>query len=111
MAFRIPSPRPRLSKVACNNTYGSINPLDNDDSTKFDYADQPIVGNCSDVTFNGTKAACIGEDTLHKVLHGAYTWPNDPEVFQSDAPVYRIVFSPEGRGTGSDYSGPASSGL
>ena len=86
------------STIACTNTYGSINPLDPDGPTKTDYADQPIVGNCSDVTFNGTKAACIGEDTLHAVLHGAYTWPNDPQVYQSDAPVYRIIFSPEGRG-------------
>ncbi len=85
--------------IACPNTYGSINPLDNDDSTRFDFNDQPIINNCSVVTFNGAKAACVGEDTLHQVLHGAYTWPNDPEVYQSDAPVYRIVFSPGGRGT------------
>lgn len=88
------------SKIACTNTYGSINPLDNDKQTKYDWADQPIVGKCSDVVFVGTgkKGACIGDDTLHKILHGAYTWPNDPQVYQSDAPVYRIVFSPEGRG-------------
>ena len=96
----IPDPQPAApaSKVACNNTYGSVNPLDNDDATRFDFNDQPIVAGCSVVTFNGTKAACIGEDTVHQVLHGAYTWPNDPEVFQGDAPVYRIVFSPEGSG-------------
>lgn len=88
------------SKIACTNTYGSINPLDNNNQTKYDWADQPIVGNCSDVIFagNGMKAACIGDDTLHEILHGAYTWPNDPQVYQSDAPVYRIVFSPGGRG-------------
>jgi hypothetical protein len=86
------------STIACTNTYGSINPLDSDLATKFDYSDQPIIANCSVVTFNGTEAACVGEDTLHQVLHGAYTWPNDPQVYQSDAPVYRMVFSPEGRG-------------
>jgi len=88
------------STIACTNTYGSINPRDNNDQTKYDWADQPIAGNCTDVIFAGTrqKAACIGEDTLHKILHGAYTWPNDPQVYQSDAPVYRIIFSPEGRG-------------
>jgi hypothetical protein len=96
----VPDPQPAAptSMVACPNTYGSINPLDPNDSTKYDYNDQPIVGNCNDVIFAGSKAPCIGEDTLHKVLHGAYTWPNDPEVYQSDAPVYRMVFSPEGRG-------------
>ncbi|MGC2110765.1 MAG: thaumatin family protein [Candidatus Korobacteraceae bacterium] len=95
-----PQPAAPASTVACNNTYGSVNPLDSDDATKFDWADQPIVGGCSDVIFtgNGKKAACVGDDTLHKVLHGAYTWPNDPEVFQGDANVYRIVISPEGRG-------------
>ncbi len=53
----VPDPQPAApaSTVACNNTYGSINPLDDNTSTKFDYADQPIVGNCSDVSFNGTQ--------------------------------------------------------
>jgi hypothetical protein len=88
------------SAIACTNTYGSINPLDPDNSTKYDWADQPILGKCTDVIFagNGQQAACIGDDTVHKILHGAYTWPNDPQVYQGDAPVYRIVFSPEGRG-------------
>ena len=87
------------SKVACNNTYGSINPLDNDNQTRFDWADQPITGNCNDVKIGGQTVACIGDDTLHAVLHGAYTWPNDPEVFGGDAPVYRIIFAPGGTGS------------
>ncbi len=91
-----PQPAAPASTVACNNTYGSVNPLDNDNSTKIDYADQPPDELCSNVTFNGNKLACIGDDTLHAVLHGAYTWPNDPEVFSSDAPVYRIIFAPGG---------------
>ncbi|MFZ0312098.1 MAG: thaumatin family protein [Candidatus Korobacteraceae bacterium] len=98
----VPDPQPAAptSTVACTNTYGSINPLAKNEADKYDWNDQPIVGNCTDVVFVGTgkKAACIGEDTLHKILHGAYTWPNDPQVYSGDAPVYRIVFSPEGRG-------------
>jgi hypothetical protein len=84
--------------IACTNTYGSINPLDDNNMTKFDWPDQPVLDNCSAISFQGKKADCVGDDTLHKILHGAYTWPNDPQVYQSDAPVYRIVFSPEGRG-------------
>ena len=88
------------STVACNNTYGSINPLDQGGANQYDYGDQPIVGSCSNVVFGGTgqPVACVGDDTLHSVLHGAYTWPNDPEVFGGDAPIYQIVFSPGGRG-------------
>lgn len=96
-----PQPSGPASTVACNNTYGSVNPLDGDDSTKYDWADQPPVGSCSNVVFAPTKqkAHCIGDDTLHAVLHGAYTWPNDPEVFTGDSSVYRIIFSPGGRGS------------
>jgi len=86
------------SEIACTNTYGSINPLDDNAQSNRDWGDQPTVGTCSSVVFSGKKAACIGDDTLHKILHGAYTWPNDPQVYASDAPVYRIVFSPGGRG-------------
>lgn len=88
------------SSIACTNTYGSINPLDDTDATRFDYNDQPILGKCSDIVFQktGMRAKCIGEDTLHSVLHGAYTWPNDPQVYQSNAKVYRMIFAPEGRG-------------
>src|SRR5208283_1051044 len=38
----------------------------------------------------------IGDDTLHPVFHCAYSWPNDPEVFGGDAPLYRMVFAPGG---------------
>jgi hypothetical protein len=95
-----PQPAAPTSTVACTNTYGSINPLATNEADKYDYNDQPIVGKCTDVVFVGTgqKASCIGEDTLHKILHGAYTWPNDPQVYSGDATVYRIIFSPEGRG-------------
>ncbi len=75
-----PQPSGPASTVACNNTYGSVNPLDPDNSTKFDWADQPPDELCSNVVFgqNNMQIACIGDDTLHAVLHGAYTWPNDP---------------------------------
>jgi len=91
-----PQPAGPASKVPCNNTYGSVNPLDMDNSTKFDWSDQPANETCANVTFNNQPVACIGDDTLHAVLHGAYTWPNDPEVFGGDASVYRIIFAPGG---------------
>jgi len=89
--------------IACNNTYGSLNPLDPGGANRFDWGDQPNIKNCSDVMFNGNPVACVGDDTLHSVLHGAYTWPNDPEVFDNTSGVdqigvYQIVFAPEGRG-------------
>jgi hypothetical protein len=93
--------------IACNNTYGSLNPLDPGGMNRYDYQDQPPNKNCSDVTFGSPPkaVACVGDDTLHAVLHGAYTWPNDPEVFNNtsgigvdDYAVYQIVFSPEGEG-------------
>jgi len=88
------------SKVACTNTYGSINPLDVGGANQYDWGDQPVVGSCTSVIFAGTgqPVACVGDDTLHSVLHGAYTWPNDPEVFGDDANIYQIVFAPEGQG-------------
>ena len=51
---------------------------------------------CANVTGpDGKLVPCVGDDTIHQVMHGAYTWPNDPETFDGDSPVYRIVFSPE----------------
>ncbi len=95
-----PQPTGPASQVACTNTYGSVNPLDSSPSTNIDYADQPPVADCADVTFGGNnnkvKVACIGDDTIHAVLHGAYTWPNDPQTYPGDSAVYRILFSPEG---------------
>jgi hypothetical protein len=29
-------------------------------------------------------------------MRKAYTWPNDPQVYGGDAPLYRIVFAPGG---------------
>jgi Thaumatin family len=55
---------------------------------------QPPFGHCSDVT--GDANACIGDDTVHKVFPGGYTWPNDPQTYVSDARVYRVIFAPGG---------------
>lgn len=55
---------------------------------------QPPFGHCTDVT--GDPTACIGDDTVHAVFPGGYTWPNDPQTYVSDARAYRIIFSPGG---------------
>ncbi|MEO8604960.1 MAG: hypothetical protein ABI629_20500, partial [bacterium] len=57
-----------------------------------DTSSQPPFGHCSDVTDDPT--ACIGDDTIHKVFPGAYTWPNDPQTYSSDARAYRVIFAP-----------------
>jgi hypothetical protein len=56
------------------------------------FSSQPFFGHCSDVTDDPT--ACIGDDTVHAVFPGAYTWPNDPQTYSSDARSYRIIFAP-----------------
>jgi hypothetical protein len=55
---------------------------------------QPPYGHCTDITSN--TSACIGDDTVHQVMRKAYTWPNDPQVYGGDAPLYRIIFAPGG---------------
>jgi hypothetical protein len=50
---------------------------------------------CSDVKVGGNSLSCVGDDAIHTVLHGAYTWPNDPQTFDGDSPVYRIIYSPQ----------------
>jgi hypothetical protein len=57
-----------------------------------DAASQPMFANCSAVTDDPT--ACIGDDTVHAVFPGGYTWPNDPQVYGSDARAYRVIFAP-----------------
>lgn len=57
-----------------------------------DRASQPPAGNCTDVTQDPN--ACIGDDTVHAVFPGGYTWPNDPQTYVSDARAYRIIFAP-----------------
>ncbi|MGH3643158.1 MAG: hypothetical protein ACRDUX_29510 [Mycobacterium sp.] len=60
--------------------------------TDSDRASQPPFGRCSEVTSDET--ACIGDDTVHAVFPGGYTWPNDPQTYVSDARAYRIIFAP-----------------
>jgi hypothetical protein len=55
---------------------------------------QPPYAQCTAVTSTASK--CIGDDTVHQVMPKAYTWPNDPQVYGGDAPLYRIVFAPGG---------------
>jgi len=59
-----------------------------------DKASQPELGHCTDVTTNPDE--CIGDDTVHEVFPSAYTWPNDPQTYVSDARAYRIIFAPGG---------------
>ena len=63
------------------------------------FGTQPPVANCNKVTNSNApfKAdVCIGDDTLHKVMPKAYTWPNDPQVYGGDASAYRVIFAPGG---------------
>jgi len=55
---------------------------------------QPPLGRCVDVSSDPT--TCIGDDTLHKVMPKVYTWPNDPQVYGGDAPLYRVIIAPGG---------------
>jgi MYXO-CTERM domain-containing protein len=57
-----------------------------------DRGSQPPFGHCTDVSSDAS--ACIGDDTVHAVFPGGYTWPNDPQTYVSDARVYRIIFAP-----------------
>jgi hypothetical protein len=69
-----------------------------------DRASQPPFGLCTDVTSDET--ACIGDDTVHAVFPGGYTWPNDPQTYVSDARAYRIIFAPGGTSVPITDSGP-----
>jgi hypothetical protein len=77
--------------IPCSYPYQSYNDL----TKMIDWSTQPANGMCSDVKVNGQSIACVGDDSLHKVLYGAYTWPNDPEVFGGNAHVYRVIYSPQ----------------
>jgi hypothetical protein len=76
----------------CTYPYDYIDTV-TDPPTKFT-STQPPFGNCSDVTSD--PSLCIGDDTVHRVMPKAYTWPNDPQVYGGDAPVYRVIFAPGG---------------
>jgi hypothetical protein len=74
----------------CTYPYGYVDPTNGQQY----YSTQPAYAQCSDVT--GDTTACIGDDTIHVVMPKAYSWPNDPQVFIGDAPLYRVIFSPGG---------------
>jgi hypothetical protein len=76
--------------VPCSFTYQAYNDL----TQMTDWSTQPPYDLCSVVKGSGGPIKCVGDDTIHKVFHGAYTWPNDPEVFADDAPVYRVIIAP-----------------
>jgi hypothetical protein len=56
-----------------------------------DSAAQPIQGFC-----DRSKGECIGDDLIHKYCHKAYSWPNDPTTFNSNAKDFVVTFSPNG---------------
>ena len=74
----------------CTFPYDYINPY-----TKImDKSTQPPFGLCKDVDPSNTEALCIGDDKVHKVFPHAYSWPNDPQVYSDDAPLYRVIVAP-----------------
>jgi hypothetical protein len=76
----------------CTFPYDYVNPYTN----IMDKSTQPPFGTCKRVDPNNTDSLCIGDDTIHVVFPHAYTWPNDPQVYADDAPLYRIIFAPGG---------------
>lgn len=53
---------------------------------------QPPPDQCS-----GTgDLACIGDDTVHHICPMAYSWPNDPQTFDTNANSFRVTFAPGG---------------
>jgi hypothetical protein len=88
----------------CTFPYGYTNSL----TGKQIFSTQPPAGLCSQVAINGDNPSqiCVGDDTLHQVLNKVYTWPNDPQVYGGDAPLYRIVFAPSGGNSPITPAGP-----
>jgi len=79
----------------CTFPYGYTDPVTGIAS----FAYQPPFGNCSLVDSAIAPydpSVCIGDDTIHQVMRKAYTWPNDPQVYDGDAPAYRVIFAPGG---------------
>ena len=76
----------------CTFQYGYINPY----TKRPDKSTQPPLGLCKTVDPDDTDSFCIGDDTVHAVFPHAYTWPNDPQTYADDAPLYRVIFAPGG---------------
>lgn len=49
--------------------------------------------------------ACIGDDTVHRICPMAYSWPNDPQTFDTNAKAFRITFAPGGTSVPVSQSG------
>jgi Thaumatin family len=82
----------------CTFPYGFTDPLQKPPNVSWP---QPKFGDCTIVTNAGpnppaNSTECIGDDTIHAVMPKGLVWPNDPETFFGDAPLYRIIFSPGG---------------
>lgn len=88
---------PDKSVCACRG-YVVDPPCPDDVCTNQNIIAQPPYGTCSE-------PECIGDDTVHKVLPRAYTWPNDPQTYDCDATAYRITFSPGGTTVATTNSG------
>lgn len=84
--------QPTCPANVCTFPYGWPNPI----TGQPDYSTQPPFGKCSDVDPKNTSSFCIGDDTVHQVFPHAYTWPNDPQTYADDAPLYRVIFAPGG---------------
>ena len=81
----------------CTFPYGYLDKKLNPNQNLYGF--QPPPGLCSQLPLaSGEKVedVCIGDDTMHAVMHKVYTWPNDPQVFGGDAEVYRVIFAPGG---------------
>jgi hypothetical protein len=92
---------PNCDPKVCTFPYGYINPY----THQPDYSTQPPFGQCLQVLLRDPSLfrnplafdlSCMGEDRVHKVFPHAYSWPNDPQTYQHDAPLYRIIFAPGG---------------
>jgi hypothetical protein len=53
----------------------------------------PDFGTCSAAA---GPLQCIGDDTVHRVLPRAFSWPNDPQTYDCDARIFRVTFAPGG---------------
>ena len=87
------------SAGVCTYPYGFTNPWNG----QLVYSSQPPFGSCAYVAAHDPQfpndppdKVCIGEDRVHAVFPHAYSWPNDPQTYAHDAPLYRVIYSPGG---------------
>ncbi len=87
------------SASVCTYPYGFTNPWNGQPV----YSSQPPFGSCAYVAAHDPQfpndppdSVCIGDDRVHAVFPHAYTWPNDPQTYSHDAPVYRVIYAPGG---------------